>query len=88
MRANIAEGQPSLWAETALLPTHYWDRWVHLLDGTSAGLVTGLSVQAARTGVALAIAWAGLTLRDPAAWRPHRCVRVPSFLGSPCDQQR
>lgn len=64
---NILDGQASLHALNALLPVHYWQRWTHLLDSTSAGLATGLAVQAAAIAIALAIAWTVLTLRDPAA---------------------
>ncbi len=65
--ANILDGQASLHAVTALLPVHYWQRWTHLLDGTGAGLATGLAMQLAAIAVALTVAWAVLTRRDPAA---------------------
>lgn len=65
--ANILDGQPSLRLLTAVLPVHYWQRWTHLLDGTHAGLPTGLAVQAAAVLVAIAVAWSVLALRDPAA---------------------
>ncbi len=42
--ANILDGQASLHTVTSVLPVHYWQRWTHLLDGTNAGLATGLAV--------------------------------------------
>lgn len=48
-------------------PVHYWQRWTSLLNDTSAGLGTGLAVQAATTVLALALAWTVLIRRDPAA---------------------
>jgi ABC-2 type transport system permease protein len=64
---NILDGQPSLHTITALLPVHYWSRWTHLLDGGATGMTTGLLAQATAILVALAVAWAALSRRDPAA---------------------
>ena len=65
--ANIIDGRPSLRYLAALLPMHYWLRWTTLLDGGDARLATGLAVQVAAMAVALAIAYAILLRRDPAA---------------------
>ena len=68
--ANILDGQAWLHGLAAMLPVHYWQRWTELLDsgtGTAAGLVAGTAVQAAVVAIALGVAWAVLTRRDPAA---------------------
>jgi hypothetical protein len=67
--ANILDGQAWLHGLAAMLPVHYRLRWTELLDtGTStAGLVAGTAVQAAVVAIALGVACAVLTRRDPAA---------------------
>jgi len=65
--SDIVDGQPSLHGLASALPVHYWQRWTHLLQGGSAGLVGGLAVQAGAIAVALAAGWAVLVRRDPAA---------------------
>lgn len=65
--ATILDGQASLHALDVVLPVHYWQRWTHLLEGTSAGLGVGLAIQAATVLVALAAAVTILSRRDPAA---------------------
>jgi ABC-2 type transport system permease protein len=65
--ATIINGQPALHAVTAILPTHYWNRWPTLLDGTSNGIATGLGVQLATCAVMAVIGWLITTRRDPAA---------------------
>jgi ABC-2 type transport system permease protein len=65
--ANIIDGRPSLRYVNAVLPIHYWQRWTALLEGGNSGLAIGLVVQVAAMAVALAIAYALLLSRDPAA---------------------
>lgn len=65
--ATVLDGQASLHALDVVLPVHYWQRWTHLLDGTSAGLGLGLAIQAATVLVALTAAVTILSRRDPAA---------------------
>jgi ABC-2 type transport system permease protein len=65
--ASILDGQPSLHGAGAVLPTHYWERWTHLLEGGEAGLATGVAVQLGAGGLALAGALAVLTRRNPIA---------------------
>jgi ABC-2 type transport system permease protein len=62
--AHILDGRGSF---DVALPVHYWQRWTHLFDGTSAGLGGGLVVQGAAIAIALAVAWTILNRRDPAA---------------------
>jgi ABC-type transport system involved in multi-copper enzyme maturation permease subunit len=65
--ANLVDGQPSLDTVSAALPVHYWGRWAHLLDGTRAGLATGLAVRAVWALAALAIARLAIARGDPVA---------------------
>jgi ABC-type transport system involved in multi-copper enzyme maturation permease subunit len=65
--SNILDGQPSLRILDDILPTHYWHRWTHLLEGGSSGLPLGISVQLLAAAVALAGGWFVLRRRDPAA---------------------
>ncbi len=65
--ANILDGQASLGGFDELLPTHYWQRWTHLLEGGGSGLLAGVAVQVAVIAVALAIGGLVLRRRDPAA---------------------
>lgn len=65
--ATIINGQPTLHAGTAILPTHYWNRWPILLDGTTTGIPEGLAVQVATCVVMSTAAWVLIARRDPAA---------------------
>lgn len=65
--SNILDGRPSLHALDAVLPVHYWGRWIQLLAGGPAGLAVGFAVQAAWMLAALVVAWTLLLRRDPAA---------------------
>jgi ABC-2 type transport system permease protein len=65
--ATIINNQPALHAVTAILPTHYWNRWPILLDGMTNGIPTGLAVQFGTCAVMLAAGWFIITRIDPAA---------------------
>jgi ABC-2 type transport system permease protein len=68
--SNILDGRASLHALATALPVHYWQRWTQLLDGSAGangGLATGIAAQAAAIAIAIGLAWAVLTRRDPAA---------------------
>lgn len=65
--ASILDGQPHLHGVAVILPTHYWQNWTHLLDGTRSNLVNGIIDQLATIAVATAAAVLVLRRRDPAA---------------------
>lgn len=63
----IIDNVRSLHAIVAVLPVHYWPRYVSLFQGGDGGLALGLAVQAATVAVVMAAAYAILARRDPAA---------------------
>ncbi|GIF47276.1 ABC-2 type transport system permease protein [Asanoa ferruginea] len=66
--ASILNGQPALHAVAVILPVHYWQNWVGLLESDHAtGMGTGIVVQIATVAVCATACLLVLRRRDPAA---------------------
>jgi ABC-type transport system involved in multi-copper enzyme maturation permease subunit len=65
--ATIADPHPALQPITHLLPTHYWNRWPSLINGTTTGILAGLAAQLASCVVILGTGWFIVTRKEPAA---------------------
>jgi ABC-2 type transport system permease protein len=66
--ASVLNGQGALHAVAVILPVHYWQDWVGLLDSSGAArLGPGAAVQVATILLCVVACWAILRRRDPAA---------------------